>query len=72
MLESLGLRAGETVQVKRTGSGAGLVAGSVAGFVELQLVVDETVAPGCARVAAAHPDTVALGPLTGELIVERV
>ncbi len=42
------------------------------GRVELTAVADDTVAEGCVRVAAAHASTVALGPMCGELSVERV
>jgi NADH-quinone oxidoreductase subunit G len=59
-LDALGLNSGDRVRV------------SGVGRVELTAVVDDGVAHGCVRVAAAHPATVALGPLTGELSVERV
>ncbi|MDR3214533.1 MAG: NADH-quinone oxidoreductase subunit NuoG [Azoarcus sp.] len=59
-LAALGVKAGDTVRV--TGSGA----------VELPVVADEGVAPGCVRIAAAHASTVALGPMHGELSVERI
>jgi NADH-quinone oxidoreductase subunit G len=42
------------------------------GRVELTAVADDTVAEGCVRIAAAHVSTVALGPMCGELSVERV
>ncbi|MDX9839585.1 MAG: molybdopterin dinucleotide binding domain-containing protein, partial [Azoarcus sp.] len=42
------------------------------GRVELTAVADDTVAEGCVRIAAAHASTVALGPMCGELSVERV
>ncbi|GHT86323.1 NADH-quinone oxidoreductase [Betaproteobacteria bacterium] len=60
-LDALGLNSGDRVRVS-----------SGAGQVELTAVVDDGVARGCVRVAAAHPATVALGPLVGELSVERV
>jgi NADH-quinone oxidoreductase subunit G len=59
-LEALGLNPGERVRV------------SGSGRVELVAVADEGVASGCIRVAAAHPATAALGPLSGELSVERI
>ncbi|MDR3086814.1 MAG: NADH-quinone oxidoreductase subunit NuoG [Azoarcus sp.] len=59
-LAALGVHSGETVRV--TGTGA----------VELTAVADEGVAPGCIRVAAAHVSTVPLGPMSGELSVERI
>ncbi|MDR2260017.1 MAG: NADH-quinone oxidoreductase subunit NuoG [Azoarcus sp.] len=60
MLAELGVNAGDRVRVR--GSGA----------VELHAVADEGVAPGCVRIAAAHAATVALGPMHGDLSVERI
>lgn len=45
---------------------------SASGFVQLKVVIDNRLPSGAARVAAAHPSTVALGSLFGELGVERV
>ncbi|PLX76659.1 MAG: NADH-quinone oxidoreductase subunit G [Azoarcus sp.] len=59
-LASLGVNSGERVRV------------SGSGCVELTAVADDTVADGCVRIAAAHVSTVALGPMCGELSVERV
>ena len=59
-LASLGLNSGDKVAV--TGSGKA----------ELTVMADDTVAAGCVRIAAAHVSTVALGPMCGELSVERV
>ncbi|MBR0566290.1 NADH-quinone oxidoreductase subunit G [Azoarcus sp. L1K30] len=59
-LSMLGLTAGERVRVSGSGK------------VELTVVADEGVAAGCVRIAAAHASTVALGPMCGELSVERV
>ena len=42
------------------------------GKAELTVMADDTVAAGCVRIAAAHVSTVALGPMCGELSVERV
>ncbi|MDR1228745.1 MAG: NADH-quinone oxidoreductase subunit NuoG [Azoarcus sp.] len=59
-LAALGVSAGDKVRVTGTGT------------VELQAVADEGLAPGCVRIAAAHPATVALGPMHGDLSVERI
>jgi NADH-quinone oxidoreductase subunit G len=59
-LVELGVNPGDTVRVTGTGS------------VELEAYADEGVAPGCVRIAAAHASTVALGPMVGELSVERI
>jgi NADH-quinone oxidoreductase subunit G len=60
-LAALGIEAGARVRVKQGNVGA-----------ELVVVADDTVAAGCVRVAAAHPLTAALGPMCGEISVERV
>jgi NADH-quinone oxidoreductase subunit G len=60
-LGRLGFSAGESVRV-RQGQGEAV----------LQAVVDEVVADGCVRIAAAHESTSALGDLTGPISVERV
>ncbi|MPN52961.1 hypothetical protein SDC9_200624 [bioreactor metagenome] len=57
---SLGIQSGDRVRV------------SGSGRVELTAVVDDSVANACVRVAAAHVSTVGLGPMFGELSVERV
>ncbi|MDO9598348.1 MAG: NADH-quinone oxidoreductase subunit NuoG [Azoarcus sp.] len=59
-LATLGVSSGDRVRVAGTGK------------VELVAQVDDTVAEGCIRIAAAHVSTVALGPMSGELIVERI
>lgn len=59
-LAALGVNAGDRVRVQGSGR------------VELTAVADEGVAAGCVRIAAAHVSTVALGPMSGELSVERV
>ena len=56
----LGLQEGSSARVK-----------SGAGEVILTVEVDDSVAPGCARVASAHASTAALGALFGNLSVER-
>jgi NADH-quinone oxidoreductase subunit G len=60
-LEALGVPPDGKVRVTGTG-----------GAVELQVEADENLAPGCIRIASAHASTVALGPLSGELSVERL
>lgn len=60
-LAALGLAAGDRVRVAAGGAG-----------VELVAVADEGLAPNCVRVAAAHAATAALGPMSGQLSVERV
>jgi NADH-quinone oxidoreductase subunit G len=61
MLASLGVTDGAKVKV-----GAGGTA------VEMTARLGVTVPDNCVRVAAAHADTVALGPLFGSLTVERI
>jgi NADH-quinone oxidoreductase subunit G len=56
----LGLAAGDRVRL-RQGEGAAV----------LDLQVDERVADGAVRVAAAHVSTAALGPMFGPVRVER-
>jgi NADH-quinone oxidoreductase subunit G len=58
---ALGVQPSDRVRVTGTG-----------GAVELQVEADENLAPGCIRIAAAHASTVPLGPLHGELSVERL
>lgn len=60
-LAGLAVEVGATLRVK-----------SAAGSVELRAVLDEGVPDGCARVAAAHAATAALGGLSAELSLERV
>jgi NADH-quinone oxidoreductase subunit G len=60
-LARLGVSAGDRVRVAQ-GSGCA----------ELVAQVDEGLADGCARVAAAHPTTAGLGAMSGDLSVERV
>ncbi|MDR2881716.1 MAG: NADH-quinone oxidoreductase subunit NuoG [Azoarcus sp.] len=59
-MAALGVQVSNKVRVTGTG-----------GAVELQVETDENLAPGCIRIAAAHGTTVPLGPLHGELSVER-
>jgi NADH-quinone oxidoreductase subunit G len=60
--ERLGLTAGARVRVAVVGAGA----------CELQLGLDQLLAPGAVRVPAAHASTAALGGMTGMLSVERL
>jgi NADH-quinone oxidoreductase subunit G len=60
-LEALGLVDGEQVLVKQD-----------KGSAVLTVRLDNHVAMGCVRVAAAHEDTVGLGDLMGEITVEKL
>ncbi len=60
LASQLGIAAGEQVSVRQNG-----------GEAILELAIDDTVAPGCLRVAAAHSATAGLGPMFGEISVER-
>jgi NADH-quinone oxidoreductase subunit G len=60
-MAALGIQAGERVRLLQGG-----------GRVELEVVADEGLAAGCIRVAAAHASTVALGPMSGQISVERI
>jgi NADH-quinone oxidoreductase subunit G len=60
-LAALGIEAGAKVRLKQGNASA-----------ELVVTGDDTVAAGCVRVAAAHPATAALGPMCGDISVERV
>src|SRR5690606_12318042 len=60
-LSRLGLEDGLAVRVS-----------SASGAVELQAMLDNTVADGAVRVAAGHDNTAALGSAFGNLTVERV
>ena len=59
-MEALGLQEGDQVLVKQD-----------KGSAILTVKLDNHVAMGCVRVAAAHPDTVGLGDLMGEITVEK-
>ncbi|MEI7430000.1 MAG: NADH-quinone oxidoreductase subunit NuoG [Betaproteobacteria bacterium] len=59
-LTGLGVADGDQVRV-RQGQGDAL----------LQVCLDKTVPDGCARIAAAHPSTAALGDMFGSINVER-
>lgn len=60
MLESLGVIAGEQVKVTQGEES-----------VRLEVALDEKLPDNCVRVASAHPMTVALGALFGEIQVEK-
>jgi NADH-quinone oxidoreductase subunit G len=60
VLARLGLKAGDRVRVRQDG-----------GEALLQVALDETLADGVVRVAAAHPATAGLGAMFGEISVER-
>jgi NADH-quinone oxidoreductase subunit G len=59
-MEALNLQEGDQVLVKQD-----------KGSAVLTVKLDNHVAMGCVRVAAAHPDTVGLGDLMGEITVEK-
>jgi NADH-quinone oxidoreductase subunit G len=60
MLQRLGVEEGKPVLVRSAG-----------GEVVLPAQRDDGVADGGVRIAAAHPATLALGPMFGEITVER-
>jgi len=61
LFEKLGLREGDQVRV-RQGGGEAVVAAAI----------DDKLAANCIRLATARPETSTLGPMFGELAVERV
>jgi NADH-quinone oxidoreductase subunit G len=61
LFEKLGLREGDLVRV-RQGGGEALVAASI----------DDKLPANCIRLATARPETSTLGPMFGELVLERV
>jgi len=60
-LAALGIAPGARVRLSQDGGAA-----------EVEIVLDDTVAMNCIRVAAAHPATASLGAMCGEISVERV
>ena len=60
-LELLGLVEGDDVLVKQD-----------KGSAVLKVMLDNHVAKGCVRVAAAHEDTIGLGDLMGDITVEKL
>lgn len=61
MLENLGIAAGDQVKVKQGEES-----------VQLEAACDEKLPANCVRIACAHPMTVALGALFGEIWVEKL
>jgi NADH-quinone oxidoreductase subunit G len=61
VLAELGLAQGDRVRVRQG-----------AGEAELVVALDERVADGTVRIAAAHASTARLGPMAGEITVEKV
>jgi NADH-quinone oxidoreductase subunit G len=61
MLESLGVIAGDQVKVTQGDE-----------FIRLEVAHDEKLPDNCVRIAGAHPKTVALGALFGEILVEKL
>ncbi|MBY0474833.1 MAG: NADH-quinone oxidoreductase subunit NuoG [Nitrosomonas sp.] len=61
VLENLGVTSGDKVKVKQ---GEGLV--------QLEAALDEKLPHNCVRIACAHPKTVALGALFGEVKIEKL
>jgi NADH-quinone oxidoreductase subunit G len=57
LAQKLGIAAGQPVRVNG---------------VKLESMIDDTVADDCVRVSAAHPSTAGVGPMFGELSVEKV
>jgi NADH-quinone oxidoreductase subunit G len=60
-LAALGVVAGERVRLRQGEASA-----------ELEIVCDDGVAANCVRVPAGHVATAALGPMSGEISVERI
>jgi NADH-quinone oxidoreductase subunit G len=60
-MQRLGLDAGSKVRIKQDG-----------GEATLAVAIDDELAPNCIRVAAGHPLTAQLGPMSGTVTVERV
>lgn len=61
MLEKLGIAVGDQVRIKQG-----------EGFVQLEAAQDEKLPVNCVRIAGAHPKTVALGALFGEVVLEKL
>lgn len=58
--EKQGIRDGMVVRVTQNGNSVTLIA-----------AIDVGLAPGCARIAAALPETAALGPMFGSISIEK-
>lgn len=61
MLEKLGITAGDQIRIKQG-----------EGFVQLEAAQDEKLPVNCVRIAGAHPKTIALGALFGEIVLEKL
>ena len=61
LLEKLGIAAGDLVRIKQG-----------EGFVQLEAAQDEKLPVNCVRIAGAHPKTVTLGALFGEIVLEKL
>jgi NADH-quinone oxidoreductase subunit G len=61
LMAELGIGQGDRVRVRIGG-----------GEAELPVAADERVADRCVRIAAAHPSTAALGPMFGEVSIEKI
>jgi len=61
LMAELGIGQGDVVRVRIGG-----------GEAELPVAADERVADRCVRIAAAHPSTAALGPMFGEVSIEKI
>ena len=57
--KKIGVEAGQRVRVRQ------------AGEVELEVALDDKLPAGCARIAAAHASTAALGAMSGEISVVK-
>jgi NADH-quinone oxidoreductase subunit G len=61
LLQQLGVKSGETVSIQQ-GDGVAV----------LKAIEDDRLPNNCVRVAAGHPHTAGLGPMFGEVKVQRV
>lgn len=61
MLQNLGVIAGDQVKITQGDE-----------FVRLEVAHDEKLPVNCVRIACAHPKTIALGALFGEILVEKL
>ena len=71
-LAKLGLADGAAVKVGAGGTASAGSAANMGTAIQMNAQLDAGVPDGCVRVAAAHADTVALGPLFGSLTVEKI
>ena len=61
MQQNLGVIAGDQVKITQGDE-----------FVRLEVAHDEKLPVNCVRIACAHPKTIALGALFGEILVEKL